>query len=261
MGSIPFTGYANAMSRQKDSSRTPKEEPFLLTMLPFAGLGALLLVAVIWQYLPRAENQPATQDASLSIVERWERQERRDIPIDPARDYSLGAEDAPVTIVAFSDFQCPYCADAAKAVSELLKDHEGDVRLVFKNFPLDVACNERMERQLHALACQAAFTARCAGRQREELFWEVHDALFDVKGLTIQDLYRVPMELDVAIDALNSCVSARTPLAKVKEDIALGRDLGVRGTPVLFVNGKKLADYRNAALQRVVEHVLKGGAQ
>ena len=214
-----------------------------------------------WHYLPRAENDPATEDPSLSVLERWERQERHDIPIDPARDYRLGAEDAAVTIVTFSDFQCPYCANAAKAVEQILKDHEGEVRLVFKNFPLDIACNERMDKPLHALACQAAFTARCAGRQREELFWEVHDALFDVTGLTIQDLYRVPMELDVSIDALNACVSARAPLANVKEDIALGRDLGVRGTPSLFVNGRSLADYRSAALQQVVEHLLAERAQ
>jgi len=89
----------------------------------------------------------------------------------------------------------------------------------------------------------------------------VHDALFDVRRMTIQDLYRVPMELDVSIDALNACVSAQAPLANVKEDIALGRDLGVRGTPTLFINGKKLADYRNAALEQVVEHVLESGAQ
>ena len=232
-----------------------------MTVLPFAGLGALLLLAVVWQYLPRAENQPATEDPSPSVVERWESQERRDISIDPARDYRLGAEDAAVTIVAFSDFQCPYCGDAAKAAAQILKDHEGEVRLVFKNFPLDIACNERMEQQLHALACQAALTARCAGRQREELFWEVHDALFDVTGLTIRDLHRVPMELDVSIDALNACVSAQTPLANVKEDIALGRDLGVSGTPTLFVNGKKLADYRNGALHRVVDLILNSGAQ
>ena len=259
MGSIPC--YASVMSWPKDSSQTSEEEPFLLTVLPFAGLGALLLLAVVCHYLPRAENQPGTENPSASVVERWERQERHDIPIDPARDYRLGAEDAAVTIVAFSDFQCPYCADAAEAVAQILKDHEGEVRLVFKNFPLDIACNERMEQQLHALACQVAFTARCAGRQREELFWEVHDALFDVRRMTIQDLNRVPMELDVAIDALNACVSAQAPLANVKEDIALGRDLGVRGTPTLFINGKKLADYRNAALEQVVEHVLESGAQ
>ena len=249
------------MSQRKDSKQKSEEEPLLLTMLPFAGLGTLLLLAVVWHYLPRAQNQPPTVDASLSNVERWERQERHNIPIDPARDFSLGAEDAAVTIVAFSDFQCPYCADAAKSVAQILKDHEGEVRLVFKNFPLDIACNERMERQLHALACQAAFTARCVGRQREELFWEAHDALFDLGRLTIQDLHRVPTELDVSIDALNACLSARAPLADVKEDIALGRDLGVSATPALFVNGKKLADYRNAAIRQVVEHLLESGAR
>ena len=134
MGSVPC--YASVMSWPKDSSQTSEEEPFLLTVLPFAGLGALLLLAVVCHYLPRAENQPGTENPSASVVERWERQERHDIPIDPARDYRLGAEDAAVTIVAFSDFQCPYCADAAEAVAQILKDHEGEVRLVFKNFPL-----------------------------------------------------------------------------------------------------------------------------
>jgi len=128
------------MSRPKDSSQTSEEEPFLLTVLPFAGLGALLLLAVVWHYFPRAENRTGTENPSASVVESWKAQERHDIPIDPARDYRLGAEDAAVTIVAFSDFQCPYCADAAKAVAQILKDHEGEVRLVFKNFPLDTAC-------------------------------------------------------------------------------------------------------------------------
>lgn len=244
------------MSPTKDKANVASGEPLTLTLLPFVGLGALTVLAIIWQFGPERDVDPPQNDAiGVGFVDRWEQQNSVDISIDPARDYTRGADDAAVTIVAFSDFQCPYCSEAAHSVEALQKIYEGDIRLVFKNFPIDITCNDGVSRQLHPLACRAAAVARCAGAQQEELFWEVHDAFFAAEPLSEATLVHVPMELDVSIDELNECVQSLYPLAEIKADIALGRSLSVSGTPVLFINGKRVDDYRRG-IAPVVRHIL-----
>ncbi|MGH9390137.1 MAG: DsbA family protein, partial [Vicinamibacteria bacterium] len=136
-----------------------------------------------------------------------------------------------------------------------------DVRLVFKNFPIDTACHEELLQQLHPFACKAALLARCSGLSNAELFWQTHDALFGATELSEDVLGRIAAALSLEMGALNRCMASPEPLAKVKEDIALGRKLGVTGTPTFFVNRRRAPEYNNGALLRVVEHVLAGPAQ
>ena len=241
------------MSEEKEpssaSNPSDEQEPFLLTILPFAGLGLLLVVAALWNYIPGGGAPAPSEDPSLSVAERWERGKERDITMAPGRDFVLGPEDAKITLVEFSDFECPYCRIAAATAHDILEKYEGDVRLVFKNYPLDKACNAGMVQPLHTFACKAAALARCAGAQGDELFWETHNALFSSRKLTRDVLDRIPRDLDVSLDELQRCLKSRATVAAVQEDIAEGRKLGVTGTPVFFVNGKKLSDYRYDAVE------------
>ena len=146
-------------------------------------------------------------------------------------------------------------------MSEVLGKHPENVRLVFKNFPIDTACHEELVQQLHPFACKAAILARCAGRSNAEHFWQAHDALFRATELSEDVLGGIVAELSLEMGELNRCMASPEPLAKVKEDIALGRKLGVTGTPTFFVNGRRAPEYSNGALLRLVEHVLATPAQ
>jgi protein-disulfide isomerase len=240
------------------------EEPFFLSMLPFAGLGLLLLFALLWRYIPRdapaTPPEPPPEDRAASTIANFEQMPQNAIEISPS-DFALGPADAAVTVVEFSDFECPFCRIGAETAKEVLAKYPEDVRLVFKNFPIDTACHEALQQQLHPFACRAAVLARCAGRSNGELFWQVHDALFRATELSEDVLGRIPVELSLPKSKIESCMASPEPLAKVKEDITLARKLGVTGTPTFFVNGRRSPEYNNGALLSVVEHVLAGPAR
>jgi len=244
-------------------TQDPKnDEPFFLSMLPFAGLGLLLLTALLWRYVPRdapapTPPEPPPEDRAALTIANFEQMPQNPIEISPA-DFARGPADAEVTIVEFSDFECPFCRIGAETVKEILAKHPEGVRLVFKNFPIDTACHEALQQQLHPFACRAAVLARCAGRSNGELFWQAHDALFRATELSEDVLGRIPVELSLGKSKLESCMASPEPLAKVKEDITLGRTLGVTGTPTFFVNGRRAPEYRNGTLLTVVEHILAG---
>ena len=248
-----------AMSEKEPTSA---EEPFLLTILPFAGLGLLLVLAVLWRVIPGRAEEPGAptnvspEEVAAAVISRWDQAPTHDIPIDPSRDYILGPDDARVTLVEFSDFECPYCRNAANGVHDVMQKFGDDVRLVFKNFPLDITCNLQMREPLHRLACKAATLTWCAGRQDERLFWETHDSLFREPQLTADTLNRIPNDLGVNREELDACMDGSASAAAVQEDITLGRRVGVTGTPVFFANGRKVSDYRRAPLEAVVEHIL-----
>lgn len=238
-----------------------KEEPFVLTVLPFAGLALLLVLALVWRYLPDSKAEVRAEEASggAVAVERWERQTEKEVPV-AGRDFVLGPKDAPVTIVEFSDFECPYCRNASTDVKRVT-DRFGDrVRVVFKNLPLDTTCNEAMVQQLHPSACRAAVVARCAGRQHEELFWKTHDALYRVSHLSESRLEAAAAEAGADVEELRRCVESGEALDEVKADVAEAKELRVTGTPTFFINGRQVADYRDGALEKIVEHILDGAS-
>lgn len=245
------------MSGDEPESKAQEEEPFILSILPFAGLGLLLVLALVWRLLPEEKTTPANDvDRSQLVVDRWERASREDIEGLVGRDFTLGPDDARVTIVEYSDFECPYCKTAAADVKGVLELYGNDVRLVFKNLPLDVACNDEMRQQLHPHACEAAELARCAGAQSAELFWKAHDSLFRANGLSPAVLQAIPEEIGLSREDFERCMAANEQMDIIREDIAAAYDVGVTGTPTFFVEGRKLSDYRDGALSRVVAKAL-----
>jgi protein-disulfide isomerase len=159
---------------------------------------------------------------------------------------SLGAADAKVTIVAFSDFQCPYCAESARTLKRLKDAHGTALRIVFHHYPLPF--NERAKP-----AAQAAVAAHAQNK-----FWEYHDLLFaNQTALSPEALetYAQQLKLDVARFKASSTDAAT--LAQLDADKQLGDSVHVRGTPTVFVNGKRLdngVDYD--AVNEAVEEAL-----
>lgn len=139
---------------------------------------------------------------------------------------SMGPKSAPVTLVLFSDFQCPYCRDLGDTLKEIVKDYDGKVRLVFRQFPL----------KIHANAERAAEASLCADDQKR--FWEMHDRLFENQGaLTEENILTQAQQLELDIEKFKTCLTDSSHKADIKADLRAGAAAGIDSTPTLFING------------------------
>ena len=150
------------------------------------------------------------------------------VPVEPERDYIRGPEDAPVTLVEYGDFECPYCGQAETVIRELLRDH-GDARYVWRHLPLN---------DVHPHAELAAEGAEAAAAQ--DAFWDMHDLLLDHQGaLTRDDLLGYATQLDLDVDRFAEHLDSHAGAARIAEDVD-GADLSnVSGTPTFFINGRR----------------------
>jgi protein-disulfide isomerase len=143
---------------------------------------------------------------------------------------SKGPENAPVTMVEFSDFECPYCGRAKDTVDQVTKQYGDKVRLVFRNFPLS----------FHPHAQKAAEAAMCANDQGK--FWEMHDVLFaNQKALEPEQLKKYAADLKLDTAKFNKCLDSGEKAEAVKADQEAGTKAGVNGTPAFFINGIPLS--------------------
>jgi protein-disulfide isomerase len=150
-------------------------------------------------------------------------------PVPIADSPARGPADAPITIVAFSDFQCPYCARGDATMRELQARYGDQIRFVFKHFPLP-------GHPRGALASRASFAAAKAGK-----FWEFHDAVFDTGSrFTAEDLLAIGVSLGIDAAALEAAMANETNDPRIEQDIELGMRLGVTGTPAYFINGRPM---------------------
>ena len=157
----------------------------------------------------------------------------------------LGSKDAPVMLVEFADYECPYCQKVAPEIKKLQDELGGKLAVAYKDFPLP----------MHAHAEKAAEAARCAGRQGQ--FWAFHDELFRSKELDVDQLKAQAHALKLDSAAFDKCLDAGETAAAVQQDRQQGLRLGLSGTPSFFVNGHFLSgalDY--AALRKIVDQQL-----
>jgi len=155
----------------------------------------------------------------------------------PAEMHSKGPADAPLTIVEFSDFECPACAMAFRDLHDFVRQHPELVRLVFHHFPLDSECNPNVPKRMHRSACQAAIASECAARAGK--FWEYHDLLFGGQNrLDRDDLIAQAVGLGIPQDAFVECLDDPAARSRVLADTGAGSKLGVKSTPTLVINGR-----------------------
>jgi protein-disulfide isomerase len=145
-----------------------------------------------------------------------------------ANDPAIGGASAPVTIVEFSDFQCPYCQRAAPTLKRVRQTYGDKVRIVWKDFPLT---------QIHPQAFKAAEAAHCAEEQGK--FWEFHDRLFgNQQALQPDDLKKTAADLGLDTAKFNACFDASKYAERVRDGVAAGTRLGVNSTPTMYLNGR-----------------------
>jgi len=171
------------------------------------------------------------------VLDELEEQEARSRPLPPEQaalsianaTTTSGPENAPITVVLFSDFQCPYCAGAASATHEIQQAYGDKVRVVFRQFPLP------FHRNAH-LAAEASLAAHAQGK-----FWPMHDLLFANQGaLDRESLSAYARELQLDVAAFDRALDGHTFSNAVDADLQLGVSLGVNGTPTMFLNRKRV---------------------
>lgn len=156
-----------------------------------------------------------------------------------------GPADAPVVIVEFSDFECPYCKRFTAELKAAAEKAGGDLRYHFKHFPMDNACNPLITREFHKNACDAAAATVCA--QRQGKFWEMHDLLFENnRRLAPEHLVDYAAQLGLDVETFRACLEDPEVIARIREDIAQGEKVGVQGTPTFYVNGWRHEGGRSA---------------
>jgi Na+/H+ antiporter NhaA len=150
------------------------------------------------------------------------------IDVDPDRDHVRGPREAPVTVVEYGDFECPYCGQAEPVVRELLRDF-GDVRYVWRHLPLnDVHVNAQ-------LAAEAAEAAADQGK-----FWEMHDLLLDRQdNLRPDDLVAYALQIGLDVERFDDALRMHDGAARIAEDVDSADLSGVSGTPTFFINGQR----------------------
>jgi protein-disulfide isomerase len=151
---------------------------------------------------------------------------RADVSVDGAP--FKGSATAPVTIVEFSDFHCPFCKRVLPTLSQLESQYGDKVKLVFRDYPID---------NLHPAARKAHEAARCANEQGK--FWAYHDALFaNAPKASPEQLKTYAQEVGLDVPAFEQCFNSGTYQAAVQKDVEEGTRVGVTGTPAFFINGR-----------------------
>jgi protein-disulfide isomerase len=169
------------------------------------------------------------------------------VQIDPSQGYARGAREAPVTIVEFSDFRCPFCKGVVPTLKQIAGQYSDRVRWVFRDFPIP---------SLHPDAPLAHEAARCAGEQGK--FWPYHDLLFErATDVSATALKQYAAEVGADRAAFDQCLDTHKYQGAVNADVEAGSKVGVTGTPTFFINGQPLVGNQPLSeFQRVIESEL-----
>jgi len=206
----------------KDRIRAPKEQ----------------VAGQIQQYIKQQNYKKVKEE----FIERLKKDRKVTMSLEPLRldiavaGYpSRGPEQAAVTIVEFSDFQCPFCKNFSSTLDRVIKEYASDTRQVFRQFPLS---------EIHPMAEKAAEASLCA--QEQGKFWQLRDLMFkDQANLKVEDLKAKAAGLGLDMPAFNSCLDSNKYAQRIRQDLRDGAAAGVSGTPAAFINGRYLSGARS----------------
>ncbi len=238
---------------QESDTFTFKRSHFYAAVTVLAFAVGLLLGYVVWGFDPSGGAKTAQTAAQPSgpISEAPVTQEaqftRYDVPSQGF--YSIGPENAPITIVEFSDYECPFCRRWHQEVYEpLLAAYPGKIKLVYRNLPLT---------SIHPDALAASEAAMCAGEQ--DAYWPYHEKLFSSDSLGSQTYTQYAQELSLNIDKFQACLTDHKYKAAIEKDSDFAVNLGVRSTPTFFINGLAVVGAQPLSVfQQVIDKELAG---
>ncbi len=185
------------------------------------------LLMGLYAYLPTYWSSPG-----------WDDLPKLPTGTDERGHYWIGAREPKLTVVEFSDYQCPHCRAAHKAIRAMVAKYP-DIRFIHRHFPLDMACNPKLRRPFHRRACLFAEAAECAGRQGQ--FWAMNDALYSVQDRQ-KSVDVDPMQLAVRLGLnrveFKQCLESHQTAARVATDLSDGESHRITGTPTYVVKDR-----------------------
>jgi protein-disulfide isomerase len=203
-----------------------------------------------------------TAQKKMEVVEKWMADQTKNNPVEvfirkvkrPVYDVEVGNspfygnKDAKVTVVEFSDFECPYCAKGADVMTQIKKKYGKKVRLVFKHFPLP----------FHKKAKGASEVSLCLNEQKPELFWKAHDEMFKNQDkLGVEELKAMAKKLGADTGKLDECLKSKKFIANIDADMTHGTQIGVKSTPTFFVNGQMITGAQDfKVFEELIEEAL-----
>lgn len=224
----------------------PKFYPLVGAALILFGIGWAVTAGIQAKIL----NKPDLGVATAEIVQFHFRQSQYQFEVAPDTPV-WGNPSAKVTVVEFSDFQCPYCREAAFHLKPVLMEFKNKIRFYFYHYPLDPKCNEKIPEGMHDKACDAALAAVCAAKKGD--FWNFHDEIFhDQKKLNVEMLVGLAKKRGWDEALFQQCLQAPETLAQVKANIAAGEKIYVSGTPTFLVNNRRVKYWMDSDILRAI---------
>ncbi|HEY7924323.1 MAG TPA: thioredoxin domain-containing protein, partial [Vicinamibacteria bacterium] len=200
--------------------------------------------AAYWR--EQAQKLQATLDDPRKLEEYFSAKAQRDHDAAPIAQIDLanapmrGPAEAPVTVVEYSDFLCPYCRQLAQALAGFVPQAGGRIKIYFKNYPLEASCNPKLQRSIHTGSCALALGGLCA--QYQGKFEAYHDRVFGTEMHSAQpaDVIRLAGEAGLNASAMEGCLDDPKTKAALAAQVAEGNRLGITSTPTVYIDGKKL---------------------
>jgi len=223
------------LSLRPEGFREHPWEPSKWKVFAFTVLGSLLAMTIGLRGL----DQSTSSEGSLESAERILSSPVERIP-EEGLSSVIGPQNAPITIVEFSDFQCPYCRLGALSLNTVFNRYPGKIKVIFRHFPLDQSCNSEVQSTAHPAACEAAQIAHCAHQQGR--FDIVYETLFEKQsqlqaGHVLHLIQPIP---GLQMSTLEACMNSPETQVKISQDIQAGKQLKVEGTPTFFINGHRI---------------------
>ncbi len=191
---------------------------------------ALLVVWLVFSWLSQPNLSSEQLSQSLNKPSEGSLPPLSQVQVVSSDDPSLGPVYAPVTIVEFGDFECPYCRQSYSIIKQLLNKYPDGLRFIYRDYPVS---------SIHAQALPAAQAANCAYRQNK--FWQYHDKLFDWQNELGEDLYlNLAKELGLNVNDFKTCLNDPKITQEIEDDLSVGVSAGVQGTPAWFINNRKV---------------------
>ena len=221
-----------------------KRSHVYMALVPLAFVLGLGLGYVFWGRQPAAA---APRQAAVVQPQAQQDVQRYDVPVDD--DPQLGSANAAITIIEFSDYECPYCRRWHAEVFLRLREEYGDkIRFVYRDFPLS---------SIHPNAEPAAQAANCAYEQGA--FWQYHDLLFSGEDLSEETYLLYAQELGLDLKDFQACIASGRTSPEIQADYEYASKLGVRSTPTFFINGLPVVGAQPYdVFQQVIEQELAG---
>jgi len=216
-------------------------------LLPLTFVVGLSVGYLFWGRPASAEQATAVTQAAQAPAGQEQAVQRYEVPDDD--DPSIGPQDAPITIIEFSDYECPYCKRWYNEVYLRLREEYADeIRVVFRDFPLY---------SIHPNAEPAAVAANCA--ELQGMYWEYHDLLFAGEQLDETTYLQYAEGLGLNLDEFKACLDSEEQVSEIRGDYEYASGLGVRSTPTFFLNGLPIVGAQPyEVFQQVIEQELAG---